>query len=157
MFNYLAASVLLYALSNDAFQRPGSDNALSPQGRRLGGVPTPSVGGFDVHFGVLLALLAGVAVWWLLERSTWGFELRAVGANAQASRTAGMSVGKVYTLAMLLAGLLAGLAAPCRCSATRTRSARRCPARSASTRSPWRCSAGPPRSARCWPACCSAR
>ena len=50
-------------------------------------------------------------VWWMLERSTLGFELRAVGANAAASRTAGMSVPKVYTLAMLIAGALAGLAA----------------------------------------------
>ena len=110
MFNYLAASVLLYALSKDAFRRPGSDNALSPKVDDSAAFPRLSVGGFDVHSGVLIALLAGVAVWWLLERSTWGFELRAVGANAQASRTAGMSVGKVYTLAMLLAGLLAGLA-----------------------------------------------
>jgi ABC-type uncharacterized transport system permease subunit len=111
MFNYLAASVLLYALSHDAFQRPGSDNALSPRVDDSAAFPRLSLGGFDVHTGVLLAFLAAFAVWWLLERSTVGFELRAVGANAQASRTAGMSVGKVYTLVMLLAGALAGLAA----------------------------------------------
>ena len=39
-------------------------------------------------------LLAAVFVWWLLERSTIGFELRAVGANPDASRTAGMNVGR---------------------------------------------------------------
>jgi simple sugar transport system permease protein len=110
MFNYLAASVLLYALSHDAFQRPGSDNALSPPVDDSATFPSLHVGSFDVHSGVLLAFLAAGAVWWLLERSTWGFELRAVGANPMASRTAGMSVPKVYTLAMLLAGLLAGLA-----------------------------------------------
>ena len=111
MFNYLAASVLIYALGHDAFQRPGSDNALSPRVDDSAAFPSPFGDNFDVHFGVILAILAGVAVWWLLERSTWGFELRAVGANAQASSTAGMSVAKVYTLAMLLAGALAGLAA----------------------------------------------
>jgi general nucleoside transport system permease protein len=110
MFNYLAGSVLLYALGHDAFQRPGSDNALSPKVDDSATFPRlPD--SFPVHTGVLLAFVAGFAVWWLLERSTWGFELRAVGANPQASRTAGMSVAKVYTLAMLLAGLLAGLAA----------------------------------------------
>ena len=57
------------------------------------------------------AILIAVAVWWLLERSTLGFEMRAVGANADAAATAGMSVAKVYTLAMLVAGALAGLAA----------------------------------------------
>ncbi len=107
MFNYLAISVLLYALSKDAFQRPGSDNPLSPKPNDSATFPTV----FGVHVGILLAVLAAVGVWWLLDRSTLGFELRAVGANAQASRTAGMSVAKVYTLAMVLAGALAGLAA----------------------------------------------
>jgi simple sugar transport system permease protein len=111
MFNYLAASVLLYALSHNAFQRPGSNNALSPPVHDSATFPKFNHFGFDVHSGVLLAFLAAAAVWWLLERSTLGFELRAVGANAQASRTAGMSVPKVFTLAMLLAGALAGLAA----------------------------------------------
>jgi ABC-type uncharacterized transport system permease subunit len=111
MFNYLAASILIFALSHDTFQRPGSDNALSPKVDDSATFPRVVVGGLDVHTGVLLAVLAAFAVWWLLERSTWGFELRAVGANAQASRTAGMSVAKVYTLAMVFAGLLAGLAA----------------------------------------------
>ena len=64
------ASVLLFALSHDAFQRPGSDNALSPPVDDSATFPR-ELGGFDVHTGVLLALLAGVAVWWLLDRSTW--------------------------------------------------------------------------------------
>ncbi|GAA5148117.1 hypothetical protein GCM10023340_21560 [Nocardioides marinquilinus] len=106
MFNYIAVAVLTYALSKDAFQRPGSDNPQSlpvADSARL-----PEI--FGVHIGVLLAFLAAGLVWWILERSTLGFELRAVGANADASRTAGMSIPKVYTLAMLLAGALAGLA-----------------------------------------------
>lgn len=107
MFNYLAASVLLFALSKDAFQRPGSDNTQSPpvaDSATFGSV-------FDIHLGVLLAFAAAAAVWWLLERSTLGFELRAVGANPDASRTAGMNVARVYTVAMLLSGALAGLGA----------------------------------------------
>lgn len=111
MFNYLAGSILIYALGHDAFQRPGSDNALSPRVDDSAAFPRLSLGGFDVHSGVLLAFLSAVAVWWVLERSTVGFELRAVGSNPQASRTAGMSVPKIYTLVMLLAGALAGLAA----------------------------------------------
>lgn len=107
MFNYLAGAVILYALSKDAFQRPGSDNPLSPPVDDSARFPEL----FGVHLGVVLAFVAAAFVWWVLERSTLGFELRAVGANADASRTAGMSIAKVYTLAMLLAGGLAGLAA----------------------------------------------
>ncbi|MCD4524555.1 ABC transporter permease [Nocardioides sp. cx-173] len=108
MLNYLATKFLLnYLLSKDAFQRAGSDNAQSPA--PLDSAILPSLG--TVHAGVALAFLAAVAVWWLIERSTFGFQLRAVGANADAARTAGMNVARVYTMAMLLAGLLAGLAA----------------------------------------------
>ena len=50
---------------------------------------------------------AGVA--WLLNSSAFGFELRAVGANPAAARTAGISVARTYTLLMVVAGGLAGL------------------------------------------------
>ena len=106
MLNYLAVSVLLYALGKEAFQREGSDNRQSPpvsDSATFGSVA-------DTHLGVLLAFAAAVGVWWLLERSTIGFEMRAVGANPEASRTAGMNVAKVFTLAMVVAGALAGLA-----------------------------------------------
>lgn len=107
MLNYVAASILLFALSHDAFQRPNSDNTLSP--------PVASSARFweigDFHVGVILAFLAALACWWLLERSTLGFEMRAAGANPDAARTAGMSVPRVYTFAMVIAGALAGLAA----------------------------------------------
>jgi general nucleoside transport system permease protein len=68
----------------------------------------PDIGG--LHIGFFVALLAAVLVWWLLNRSTLGFEMRAVGANPEAARTAGMSVTKAYVLVMLIAGALAGLA-----------------------------------------------
>lgn len=63
-----------------------------------------------VHRGLYVALAAAVAVWWLLGRSTTGFRMRAVGANPDAARTAGMNVGRTYVLTMALAGGLAGLA-----------------------------------------------
>ena len=59
-------------------------------------------------FGLLLALAAAVGVWWLLERSTIGFRLRAVGTNPDAAKAAGMGVAATYMLTMALAGSLAG-------------------------------------------------
>lgn len=106
MLNYIALSILTWLLTKEAFQQSGSNNPRSPQVDA--DATFPSI--FGVHSGIVLALLAALGVWWLLERSTIGFELRAVGANADASRTAGMSVANVYTVAMVVAGLLAGLA-----------------------------------------------
>lgn len=107
MLNYLGTALLLYFLSKDAFQRPGSDNPQSP--RPDGSATFPEIG--NLHLGVVVAFLAAALVWWILDRSKLGFEMRAVGANADASRTAGMNVPHVYTVAMVLAGGLAGLAA----------------------------------------------
>ena len=107
MMNYLAAALLIYCLGKNAFQRPGSDNTQSPPVNDSATFPT--IG--NLHLGVLAAFLAAVLVWWILNRSTLGFEMRAVGANPDASRTAGMNVPAVYTTAMIIAGALAGLAA----------------------------------------------
>jgi simple sugar transport system permease protein len=57
----------------------------------------------------LIALLAAYFVWWLLNRTTIGFQFRAVGANASAARTAGISVGYATIATMALCGALAGL------------------------------------------------
>jgi simple sugar transport system permease protein len=49
-------------------------------------------------------------MWWLLERSTIGFQFRAVGANQQAARSAGIHVERSFTMVMLIAGAFAGIA-----------------------------------------------
>ena len=63
-----------------------------------------------VHSGLLWALALAVLLWALLERTTLGFEIRAVGANARAAAFAGMPVGWVTIKVALLSGALAGLA-----------------------------------------------
>lgn len=106
MLNQVGRFTVLYFLAKDAFQRPGSDNLLSPPVADSATFPTV----FGLHLGIPLAVLAAYGVWWLLERSTLGFEMRAVGANPDAARTAGMSTSKVYIATMAIAGGLSGLA-----------------------------------------------
>ncbi|MBD8868664.1 ABC transporter permease [Nocardioides sp. MJB4] len=106
MLNYVGRFVILFFLGKETFQRPNSDNLLSPPVNDSATFPAV----FGLHLGVLLAIVAALGIWWLLERSTWGFEIRAVGANPQAARTAGMSVSRVYITAMVVAGMLSGLA-----------------------------------------------
>jgi ABC-type uncharacterized transport system permease subunit len=110
MLNYIMYQVLNLVLGTPtALQLPGQANLTSPniepsaQLPHVGG-PPPQVG-----VGFLVALAAAFGTWWLLERSTVGFEFRTVGANPSAARTAGMSVPQTWVLAMLLAGGLAGL------------------------------------------------
>jgi len=63
-----------------------------------------------LHIGFFIALTALVVYWLLLNRTTLGYEVRAVGFNPEAARYAGISVARNYFLAMAIAGLFAGLA-----------------------------------------------
>jgi general nucleoside transport system permease protein len=63
-----------------------------------------------LHTGMLIALAMVVVVWWLMWRTTLGFELRTAGANPNAARYAGVNVTRNIVLAMAFSGALAGLA-----------------------------------------------
>lgn len=108
MLNYVALYTLTWLLTTDVLRRPGRSDPISPVVDPS--AQFPQLSGNRLHLGFLVAVLAVAVVWWLLNRSTVGFELRAVGANPDAARTAGMSVGRTYVLAMVIAGSLAGLA-----------------------------------------------
>ncbi len=62
------------------------------------------------NWGFVLALVMAYVVYWLLFKTTIGFEIRSVGANPDASKYAGMNIIKNFVLVMALAGGLAGLA-----------------------------------------------
>lgn len=111
MLNYIAVYLIAYLLSTSAFLRPGSINPKSPAMEPTAIYPKIfDLPGWRLHWGFILALLAAVFVWWLMERSTIGFSFRAVGANPDAARTAGISVPATYFWVMVTAGALAGLA-----------------------------------------------
>ena len=109
MLNNIARFLIVYLLATSAFQRPGRADPISPFVYESAELPR-FFEGARLHMGFLLAILAAVFVWWLLERSTLGFRLRAVGYNPNAATTAGMSVTGTYTVVFLIAGALAGLA-----------------------------------------------
>jgi simple sugar transport system permease protein len=110
MLNNIAILGLEYALSLDAVQPPGRDDPISRGMLDSATLPRLAGAGRRVNAGIILAILAAVVLWWLLERSTRGFELTAVGLNSDAARAAGMSVTKTITLALVVGGIAAGLA-----------------------------------------------
>jgi simple sugar transport system permease protein len=62
------------------------------------------------NWGFILALVMAGVVYWFLFKTTVGFEIRAVGANPDGARYAGMNIVKNFLIAMTLSGALAGLA-----------------------------------------------
>ena len=112
MLNSIAAHLLSQVLSLKAFNGEGeTGNRKSLTVADAAQYPSLAGDSFRLHAGFLLALLVAVAVWWLMERSRLGFQLRATGLNADAARTAGMSVPWVTSLVMMISGALCGLAA----------------------------------------------
>ena len=112
MLNSIAAHLLSQVLSLKAFNGEGeTGNRKSLNVADAAQYPSLAGDSFRLHAGFLLALLVAVAVWWLMERSRLGFQLRATGLNADAARTAGMSVPWVTSLVMMISGALCGLAA----------------------------------------------
>jgi ABC-type uncharacterized transport system permease subunit len=110
MLNYVMADFLSWILGTSAMRRPGRADLISPLISGDAHLPLLLGSHLRVNAGFLLALACAVGVWWLLSRSTIGFEFRSVGANPSAARSAGMSVTRSWILVMLIAGGLAGLA-----------------------------------------------
>jgi len=118
MFNFLASYMASYLLTTATFKAPGS----VPQTPRIGvQAELASLASFvpasiqhdlaatRLNVGFLLGIVLAVGVGILLWRTTAGFELRAVGGNAEAARAQGIPVGKSIVIAMCLSGALAGL------------------------------------------------
>lgn len=66
--------------------------------------------GSYVNIGLFLAIIAILIIWWILEKTTFGYELKSVGFNINASKYAGMKVNRNMIFSMMIAGALAGLA-----------------------------------------------
>ena len=66
--------------------------------------------GITLHLGVVFGLVAAVIIWWILERSQWGYQIKLIGDNPKAARYAGLNISRNLIFVMMLSGALAGLA-----------------------------------------------
>ena len=117
MLNFIAFRLLDYLLKLPGIQEEGRFDPISqpvlPSARLpriLGWLPIDGAGGLRLHLGFLIALAMAWLVYWLLFKSTWGFEFRTVGANPHAAKYGGMSVAVAIIMVMTLSGGLAGMA-----------------------------------------------
>lgn len=110
MLNYVAFYLISWMVRvPELLQKPGQIQPISrptPVNGQL-----PKLPGLDqLDWGFVIVIVATLFVWWLVERSSLGFRMRAVGENPHAARAAGISVPRVYIYAMLFSGGLAGMA-----------------------------------------------
>jgi ABC-type uncharacterized transport system permease subunit len=99
--------LLISGLVNDVFRAPGFSFARTAP---VGNATLTGAGNTTLHLGVLFAVICIPLSYWLLRRTTIGFEIRAVGANPTAALYAGMKPRRMMMLTMALCGAFAGLA-----------------------------------------------
>jgi ABC-type uncharacterized transport system permease subunit len=69
----------------------------------------PLFRGLTTHAGLVLGILAAIALWYIVYRSRWGYEIRLIGDNPRAAQYAGISITRNIVYVMMLSGALAGL------------------------------------------------
>src|SRR5262249_62359841 len=110
MLNYVALLLGNYLLSGP-MKDPNRLIAVAQTPKILESARLPLlIPGTRLHWGFPLALLLAVLVWVLLQRTTLGFAIRAIGGNANAARANGIDVERTIVATMFLSGALAGLA-----------------------------------------------
>ena len=110
MMNYIALNTVSFLLNGPMKDRaPNNVIARTPEIALTARVPAIFTD-LRVNWGFVLALFCAWLVWYLLWKTTLGFEIRTVGSNPDAAKYAGINVKKLITLTMALSGALAGLA-----------------------------------------------
>ncbi len=113
MMNYIllyTSTFMLHEVMPESFRTSLDSSAMISQNASLR-IPwlTQFFGGSRVSGGLILGLVALVAVWFLMKKTTLGYEIRSVGLNPFASEYAGMSSKRTIILSMVISGALAGL------------------------------------------------
>lgn len=108
MLNYLALRMVSYAVNN--LEWLPVNPPLQASNPVLAENELPIIlDGTRLHAGIIVAVLAAIALWWVLFRSVYGYKVRTVGISPGAARFSGIPWKKTIVIAMILSGLLAGL------------------------------------------------
>jgi simple sugar transport system permease protein len=112
MLNAIATSLVAYLLREAAVREVGSNNLATktiPEGSRIPNFSLSSTSGTEVYGFVFIAIIVGFLYWFVLNKTRFGFDLRATGRSTTAAVASGISVRKMIVFAMLISGGAAGL------------------------------------------------
>ncbi len=114
MLNYIATYLVAFLLQHAAVKVEGSNATSTRQLAEDSRVPGLDVSGFlntprQVYGLVVLAILVGVAYWFVVNKTRFGFDLRATGWSESAAVASGVQVKKMVATSMVLSGAAAGL------------------------------------------------
>jgi len=108
MLNYIAYTLLGFLVVHPWFKENGP-NPQTPEIAHSAFLPA-FFARHDFNYGFILALVMAVFMWFILYRTSFGFNIRSVGLNEKAAEYSGINISKNIMLAMFISGMLAGLA-----------------------------------------------
>ena len=113
MLNYIIVSFFNFLLTDNALLQGATAGGYTKSDPAFENARLPYLLGeaYALNLGFVLAIVAVIVYWWLMERSTIGFRLRAVGFNPSAAKTAGINVERTFILALALSAAFVGIAA----------------------------------------------
>ncbi len=110
MLNAIAGTIVGYLLSNHGQQYgQGRRTTPIPESSQLAGWTPWAPGDGAIWTLAILAVLAGVTMSVVINRTTFGFDLRATGSNESAAVASGVKVKRMVVVSMLISGAIAGL------------------------------------------------
>ncbi|WP_327369450.1 ABC transporter permease [Streptomyces sp. NBC_01217] len=112
MLNAIATSLIAWMIlpANLGVQPAGSNDLTTGEISESGWFPSVSMGdGGDIYGFTLIAFALGIVYWFVLNRTRFGFDLRATGASESAAQASGVDAKKMVLTAMLISGAVAGL------------------------------------------------
>ena len=107
LLNYVAILFVQYFVFG-AWKDPQSANF--PQSKAFVPAALPTFGSYRLHAGIVFALMAVAVLYFVLRRTRWGYEMRAIGGNPEAARRAGIRVATYLIIALIVGGAMAGIA-----------------------------------------------
>ncbi len=110
MMNWIAFRLTEWLLTGPMTRPDAGRIPVSPIIEKSAQIPQFFKAPIRFHLGFFIALAVAYLIYWLLFKTTWGFNLRTVGANPRAAKYAGMNIASNTIMAMTISGALAGLA-----------------------------------------------
>lgn len=111
MLNFIAAAIIAYLLSEDLFGvlPEGSQNLQTNKIPLSGQMPSIKIFDGEVYSFIFVAIFVGIAYWVMLNKTVFGFNLRATGLSFRAARSSGVNAPGMIFITTVLSGAIAGL------------------------------------------------
>ena len=109
MCNYVGMLLVIQGIKATIYNSTGAESYAVSKARSIPGFGLNQIFGDRVNLGIIIAILLCVLAWFIMNKTTFGYELKACGFNKDAARYAGMNEKKCIVLALMISGFFAGV------------------------------------------------